>query len=105
LVDLEFREHPRKLTAILKLLASRLQATVPKKKLSSKKRRTREHIIADLSVNFVERQALLTGFSVERIVHDYGMDLVLYTYSDQGEVEPGEIYLQLKATEQAQDLE
>jgi hypothetical protein len=41
-----------------------------------RKRRTREHVIADLSVNHVERQALLCGFSVERIRVDYGIDLI-----------------------------
>ena len=35
-----------------------------------KKRRTREHVIADLSVNHVERHALLWGGSVERIEHE-----------------------------------
>jgi len=64
-----------------------------------KKQRSREHVIADLSVNFVERQALLCGFSVERIVHDYGIDLVLSTYTKNGEPQPGEILLQVKATD------
>lgn len=68
---------------------------------SSRKRRTREHVIADLSVNHVERQALLCGFSVERRVHDYGVDLVLLTYTDQGVEESGEILLQVKSTESA----
>lgn len=63
-----------------------------------RKRRTREHVIADLSANHVERYALLCGFSVERVVHDYGIDLVLFTYSEQGEVENGQIFMQLKAT-------
>ena len=35
----------------------------------ARKRRTREHIIADLSVNYVERQALLCGHTIERVVH------------------------------------
>ena len=44
-----------------------------------RKRRTRSHIIADFSANFVEKQALICGYSVERIIHDYGVDLLLYT--------------------------
>ena len=64
-----------------------------------RKRRTREHVIADLSVNHVERQALLCGFSVERVRHDYVIDLILSTYDQTGEVESGEIFLQVKATE------
>ncbi len=65
-----------------------------------RKRRTREHIIADLSVNFIERQVLLCGHTVERIVHDYGYDLFWFTFSASGEPEAGEIRLQVKATEQ-----
>ncbi len=64
-----------------------------------KKRRTREHVIADLSANHVERYALLCGFSVERRVHDYGIDLTIATYDEQGNVEPGAVLVQLKATD------
>src|SRR6266568_4321283 len=64
-----------------------------------RKRRTREHVIADLSINHVERQALLCGFVVERQVHDYGIDLDLYTFTRTGEVEPGAILLQMKASD------
>src|SRR5436309_2496106 len=46
-----------------------------------RKRRTREHIIADLSVNHVERQALLCGHVVERRVFDYGIDLEMFTFT------------------------
>lgn len=63
------------------------------------KRRTREHIIADLSANYVERQVLLCGYSVERVRHDYGVDLLLFTYDAEGFVESGLIFLQLKATD------
>jgi hypothetical protein len=52
-----------------------------------RKVRTREHVIAELAVNHVERQALLCGYSVERVVHDYGIDLILFTYSPEGETE------------------
>jgi hypothetical protein len=64
-----------------------------------RKRRTREHVIADLSINFVERQALLCGHSAERVVHDYGYDLLLFTYNSSGELENGSILLQVKATD------
>jgi hypothetical protein len=59
-------------------------------------------VIADLSANHVEKQALLYGFSVERVRHDYGVDLILFTYDQHGEVESGKIFLQLKATDRAQ---
>jgi hypothetical protein len=64
-----------------------------------RKRRTREHIIADMSANHVERHALLCGYSVERVFHDYGVDLLLYTYNAQGEVENEMVRIQLKATD------
>jgi hypothetical protein len=61
--------------------------------------RTREHIIADLAINHVERQVLLCGYTVEKIVHDYGTDLLLFTFAPKGEVEHGLIFLQVKGTE------
>jgi len=64
-----------------------------------RKRRTCSHVIADLSANHVERQALLCGYSVERVVHDYGIDMVLYTYTDEDEIEPESVKIQLKATD------
>ena len=63
------------------------------------KRRTREHIIADLSVNFVERQILLCGFICQRIAQDYGIDLEVTTFSRKGDVEEGKILMQLKASD------
>jgi hypothetical protein len=65
----------------------------------AKKKRPREHIIADLSVNHVERYVLLCGYSVERVEYDYGFDLVIFTYDANGEIENGQIYVQLKATD------
>jgi hypothetical protein len=63
------------------------------------KRRTREHIIADQSICFVEWQALRHGCTVERVRHDYGIDLELKTYNADGEREPGDILMQVKATD------
>jgi hypothetical protein len=62
-------------------------------------RRTREHVIADLAVNHTERQALLCGFTVERIRADYGIDLLLFSFDSNGEVENGYVSIQVKATE------
>jgi hypothetical protein len=53
-------------------------------------------VIADLSVNFVERQALLCGYSVERVRYDYGYDLLLFTYNTKGEIERGFIFCKLR---------
>lgn len=57
-------------------------------------------MIADLSVNHVERHVLLNGHVIERTEHDYGTDLTLVTFADDGEVENGQILLQLKATDE-----
>lgn len=64
-----------------------------------RKRRTREHIIADLSVNHIERQVLLSGDTVQRVGPDYGYDLFVFSHNDAGEQEPGEIRMQLKASD------
>ena len=65
----------------------------------ARKTRTREHIIADYSAIHFERCALDCGYSIERIMHDYGIDLVVYTYGNNGEIENGEFKVQLKATD------
>lgn len=67
--------------------------------MAAGKTRTRQHRIADLAVNHVERQILLCGHTVERVRHDYGYDLIAFTYNERGEVEVGVIYFQVKATE------
>jgi hypothetical protein len=63
------------------------------------KRRTREHVIADASVNFVERYVIDAGHTIERYEHDYGYDLAVVTYDHEGFVDPGLIYVQVKAME------
>ena len=70
-----------------------------KKSPHSGKLRTREHLIADLAVNHVERLALLGNATVERLRSDYGIDLALFTFTTGGEPEPGNVYIQVKATE------
>lgn len=66
---------------------------------AARKTRTREHVIASQSVAHVERLIFARGFTAERIVHDYGYDLNLYTYDDVGGIENGNILIQLKATD------
>src|SRR5438874_133319 len=66
----------------------------------SRKRRTREHVIADLSVNFLERFILRCGYTADPITKsDYGLDLMLFAYSPEGEIENGQVLFQLKATD------
>lgn len=42
---------------------------------------------------------LAKGHTVIKTEQDYGIDLVLFTYDADGFVEPGNIYIQLKATD------
>lgn len=64
-----------------------------------RKIRTRQHVIADLGVNYTQRQVLLAGHTAEEFGHDYGIDLEMKTYSPNGEVEGGHIGIQVKATD------
>jgi hypothetical protein len=68
------------------------------------KRRTREHVLADLSANYVEKQALRCGYTAERVRLDYGIDLVVQTFNRRGEVESSRILFQLKATDRPTTL-
>lgn len=62
-------------------------------------RRTREHIIAALSVNYVERFFLDRGHVVVRLAEDYGLDAIVQTFDEEGYRESGDIGLQLKASD------
>jgi hypothetical protein len=64
-----------------------------------RKRRTRQHVIADQSINYVERFVIDEGHTVQRQNSDYGYDLVLFTYDEQGYVEPDFLSIQIKASE------
>lgn len=63
------------------------------------KQRTREHVIADLSVNHAERVFLLAGYAVNRVVSDYGYDMFIITFDGAGHVEPGIICVQMKSSD------
>ena len=69
-----------------------------------RKRRTRQHVIADQSVNHVERFIIDEGHTAQRFERDYGYDLVVSTYEATGYLEPGATYLQLKAAEHLQKI-
>ncbi len=70
-----------------------------KKIFGPRKRRTRQHVIADQSVNHVERFIIDEGHTAQRMEKDYGYDLLLFTYDEQGFAEPDFLSLQLKAAE------
>lgn len=65
-----------------------------------RKRRTREHVLADLSRHHVEGFILRAGFAAQPVGVDYGYDLMMLTFDPDGYVETGLVYWQLKAAEQ-----
>ena len=67
--------------------------------MSRRKKRTRAHIIADLSLHHVEYQIAKCGFTIEATRSDYGYDGSIFTYDSRGEIENGNIFFQLKATD------
>jgi len=69
-----------------------------------RKRRTRQHFIEDLGFNYVEKQALLGRCTLEQKKYDYGIDAEMVTFSENGEIENGYIYFQLKSTEKPKYL-
>src|SRR5690348_15674465 len=72
---------------------------------SRRKQRTREHVIADLSVNHVERLVFKCGYTVQRATADYGYDLWLETYNETGEIEDDHLRLQVKASDNLRQYE
>jgi hypothetical protein len=69
------------------------------KTFGPRKQRTREHVLADLSVHHVEGFILNAGHTAQRLSSDYGYDLLLLTFDEDGYVESGVVWLQLKAAE------
>lgn len=69
------------------------------------KRRTREHVIASQSANHVERFVIDAGHVALRVGDDYGYDLLVQTFDEDGYVEPGYVALQLKASESWQVID
>ncbi|MGH7173383.1 MAG: DUF4365 domain-containing protein [Gemmataceae bacterium] len=76
-----------------------------RQRIGPRKQRTRQHIIADLSVHYVEGFILAEGHTAQRMERDYGYDLLFFTFDEQGYVEPGVLLLQLKAAETLQAVD
>ncbi len=72
--------------------------------IGPRKRRTRQHIIADQSVNYMERFIIDEGHIAQRLEKDYGYDLLMFTHDERGYAEPGLVRLQLKAAETLQTV-
>jgi hypothetical protein len=64
-------------------------------------RRTREHVIEEMSLNFLERKVLERGHQlVPATRREYGHDATMFHFSPEtGEIENGEVRFQLKATD------
>lgn len=71
--------------------------------LGPHKRRTRQHVIADLAVHYVQGFILEEGHTFEEFRRDYGYDLMMTTFDEEGFVEPGRVFFQVKATEQLKE--
>jgi hypothetical protein len=81
------------------------KATSQKTPAHHRKRRTREHVIADLSVHHVEGIILRAGFTAQRTVVDYGFDLWMETFDEEGGIESDYIRLQVKASDKLREYE
>jgi hypothetical protein len=57
-------------------------------------------VIAAQSCNYVERFIIDEGHEAQRVERDYGYDLILLTFDEEGYVEPGMATIQLKASEE-----
>jgi hypothetical protein len=69
------------------------------------KTRTREHVLADLAFNAVERIILLRGYTFDPLIHDYGYDGAMFVYNALGEVESGVAFVQVKAADRVERLQ
>ena len=70
-----------------------------------RKQRTRQHLIEDLGFNHIERQILYAGFTIQHNTHnDYGYDGLVYTFNEQGEINPFNFHIQLKSTDNIKEL-
>ena len=86
-------------------MAKKSKPAAPTSGATPGKQRTREHVIAALSVNFVERLVLKCGYVVQRSDPDYGYDLRVETFDEQGNLEAEQVPLQLKATDRIDQYE
>lgn len=69
-----------------------------------KPKRSRTHVIADLSVNCVEYHIVKSGFTLEVDRADYGYDGSMQIFDSRGHFESGYCYIQLKATDNLSKL-
>ena len=71
----------------------------PPKVQDRRKKRTREHVIADQSLAHIQQFIANAGFTSEAVNEDYGYDMTVNTFDGNGFIEGGSILIQLKASE------
>lgn len=71
---------------------------------NERKRRTREHALAELCANHAERVALRCNLSALRIDDGAGITLALFTYTNDGTLEDGQVFLLAKGTDDSDAL-
>lgn len=76
-----------------------MQRTKAKANKPHRKKRTRGHVIADMSFHHVSYIVTKAGFAIEKVESDYGYDAFIITFTSTGLVENGLFYIQFKATD------
>ena len=73
----------------------------PKAKKARGKRKTRtpEHVRATMSFHYIAYRVAKCGFVIDGTREDYGYDAYIEFYASNGEVETGNAFVQLKATD------
>jgi hypothetical protein len=67
--------------------------------MAGRKTRVRKHVIADMSLHHLAYIIVSCTFTVEPTSADYGYDLSVYTFDGRGQYENGNLFVQLKATD------
>lgn len=67
--------------------------------MTTRKTRTRKHVIADMSLHHLAYIIVSCTFTLEPTRADYGYDLSIFTFDAAGQYENGNMLVQLKATD------
>lgn len=67
--------------------------------MADRKIRTREHVIAAMSVHHVAYIVAKAGYVLDVPIADYGFDGLITTFDSDGSIESGAISVQFKATD------
>jgi expansin (peptidoglycan-binding protein) len=67
--------------------------------MAIRKTRVRKHVIADMSLHHLAYIIASCTFTIEPTQSDYGYDLSVFTFDPSGQYENGNIFVQLKATD------